>query len=78
MLMQICVFRLIKKSPDIDCLFLNAGTQGSYDIANPQTIDFAKFSNEMTTNCTSLVALTFAFLPFLKSRSKETPTSVIL
>lgn len=69
---------MIKKSPDIDCLFLNAGTQGTYDLANPQTIDFAKFNNEMTINYTSLVALTFAFLPFLKSKSKETPTSVIL
>ena len=70
--------RLIKKSPDIDCLFLNAGTQGTYDLVNPETSDIKRLSNEMTVNYTSLVALALAFLPFLKEKSKDFPTAVIL
>ncbi|PVH68905.1 short-chain dehydrogenase/oxidoreductase [Cadophora sp. DSE1049] len=68
---------VMKKSPDIDCLFLNAGVQGHYDVSSPETIDLEKFNNEMTINYTSLVALTFAFLPFLKEKSVSGPASVI-
>lgn len=70
--------RVIKKSPDIDCLFLNAGVQGHYDVSAPETIDLKKFNDEMTINYTSLVALTFAFLPFLKKRAESGPASIIL
>ncbi|PVH72802.1 NAD(P)-binding protein [Cadophora sp. DSE1049] len=68
---------IIKKSPDIDCLFLNAGVQGHYDVSAPETIDLKKFNDEMTINYTSLVALTFAFLPFLKKKAEAGPASVI-
>ncbi|KAG4433991.1 hypothetical protein IFR05_010540 [Cadophora sp. M221] len=70
---------IIKTHPSIDSLFLNAGIQGHYDVSAPETIDLAKFNNEMTVNYTSLVALTFVFLPFLKAKAKaETdPVSVI-
>lgn len=66
---------LIVRSPDIDCLFLNAGVQNPYDVAKPQHIDFAKY-NEITVNYTSLVAILFAFLPFMKA--KQGPASIIL
>ncbi|KAH9211848.1 oxidoreductase [Leptodontidium sp. 2 PMI_412] len=70
---------IIKTHPDIDSLFLNAGIQGHYDVSSPETIDLAKFNNEMTVNYTSLVALTFAFLPHLKSKAeaKTGPVSII-
>lgn len=69
---------IIKKSPDIDCLFLNAGVQGHYDVSAPETIDLKKFNDEMRINYTSLVALTFAFLPFLKKKAESRPASIIL
>ncbi|KAH7381836.1 hypothetical protein BKA64DRAFT_697655 [Cadophora sp. MPI-SDFR-AT-0126] len=68
---------IIKKSPDIDCLFLNAGVQGHYDVSAPETIDLKKFNDEMRINYTSLVALTFAFLPFLKKKAESRPASII-
>ncbi|KAK0111229.1 hypothetical protein ONS95_001604 [Cadophora gregata] len=61
----------------IDCVFLNAGVQGHYDVSAPETIEFKKFNDEMTTNYTSLVALTFTFLPHLKAKSQAGPASVI-
>ncbi|KAL2065604.1 hypothetical protein VTL71DRAFT_3274 [Oculimacula yallundae] len=70
--------RIITKYPSIDCLFLNAGIQGTYDVSSPSTIDFAKFNHEMTINYTNLVALTFAFLPFLKAKAERGPASIIL
>ena len=64
------------KSPDIDCIFLNAGIQSSVDFSKPETVDLAKFNAEVNTNFTSYVALVHAFIPFLKA--KGTPTGIIL
>jgi len=66
---------VIAKSPDIDCIFLNAGVQSFGDFSKPETVDLAKFNAEVTTNFTSYVALVHAFIPFLKS--KGTPTGII-
>jgi short-subunit dehydrogenase involved in D-alanine esterification of teichoic acids len=74
MLMQ-CL-RITETYPDVDCLFLNAGVQGTYDFSKPVEVDLKKFFSQFNTNFTSIVALTHAFLPFLQS--KKTPTSLIL
>jgi short-subunit dehydrogenase involved in D-alanine esterification of teichoic acids len=62
--------------PDIDCLFLNAGTQSVYDLSDPASFDLERFQSEVHVNYISLVALTHAFIPIFKKR--ETPTSIIL
>jgi short-subunit dehydrogenase involved in D-alanine esterification of teichoic acids len=66
----------MKVSPDIDCLFLNAGIQSAADFSQPESVDLAKFNSEVNINFTSYVALVHAFIPYLKSKS--TPTSIIL
>ncbi len=62
----------MKASPDIDCVFLNAGVQGAYNFSNPETIDMTKFNSEINTNFTAIVALAHAFLPFLQSKKEQT------
>ncbi|KAG0649842.1 Acylglycerone-phosphate reductase [Hyphodiscus hymeniophilus] len=56
---------VMSTSPDIDCIFFNAGVQGQYDFSQPEKVDFAKFAAEFTVNFTSCVALVVAFLPLL-------------
>jgi short-subunit dehydrogenase involved in D-alanine esterification of teichoic acids len=64
--------RVVRSSPDIDCIFLNAGVQRRYNFSQPETVDLAKFNSEMNVNFSSFVALTHAFLPFLKSKKSQT------
>lgn len=66
----------MKSHPDIDCLFLNAGTQNVYDLSDPASFDMGRFQNEVHVNYISLVALAHSFVPIFKRR--DTPTSVIL
>lgn len=66
----------MQASPDIDSIFLNAGTQSHYDFSQPSTVDLPAFNQELKINFTSQVALTHAFLPFLLAQ--ETPTSFLL
>jgi len=61
---------VMKKFPDVDCLFLNAGIQAKYDLTNFENVDLEKFNSEMTVNYTSLVAFAHAFLPFLKKQKQ--------
>ncbi|KAI4243562.1 MAG: hypothetical protein L6R40_003385 [Gallowayella cf. fulva] len=61
--------------PDLDCVFLNAGVQGLYDLTKPDQIDLAAFHQEMSVNFTSFVDISLAFLPFLQS--KQSPTSIV-
>lgn len=65
----------MRASPDIDCLFLNAGMQRRYDFSQPEKVDLAEFNSELTVNYTSFVALTHAFLPYLLK--KPSPSSII-
>jgi short-subunit dehydrogenase involved in D-alanine esterification of teichoic acids len=65
----------MKTSPDIDCVFLNAGVQRSWDFSRPETVDLKEYNKEVDVNYISFVALTHAFLPFLISKSL--PTSLI-
>ncbi|KAJ5378008.1 uncharacterized protein N7496_005417 [Penicillium cataractarum] len=66
---------VIQSYPDIDCLFLNAGTQNVYDLSDPASFDLEKFQNEVHINYISLVALVHAFVPVFTKR--DTPTSII-
>jgi len=66
---------IMSKYPDLDCLFLNAGIQARYDLADPEQFNLDVFNNEMKVNCTSFVALVHAFLPYFQKR--ETAASII-
>ena len=63
---------IMTKSPDIDCVFLNAGIQSTYDFTKSETLDLAKFFTEINTNFNSTVALATAFLPYLQKQKNST------
>jgi len=54
--------------PDIDCVFLNAGTQHMVDLSKPDQVDLAKFHSEINTNFTCQVDLALKFMPFLMTK----------
>ncbi|KAF2092029.1 short-chain dehydrogenase/oxidoreductase [Saccharata proteae CBS 121410] len=58
--------------PDLDCVFLNSGIQRGMNFTRPETLDLASFDNELTTNYTSFIHLTVAFLPFLQQKKSRT------
>ncbi|KAL1606314.1 hypothetical protein SLS60_003716 [Paraconiothyrium brasiliense] len=62
----------IKQYPTIDAIFLNAGMQRHYNFASPSTVKLSQFNEEITTNFTSFVALTHAFLPHLLESANPT------
>lgn len=68
--------RITKTSPDIDCIFLNAGMQRPFDFSKPENVDLSLFNSETLINYTSLVNVTHAFLPYLLAR--EGPSGIIL
>lgn len=70
------VNKIISSYPELDCVFLNAGVQGVYDLTKPSQLDLAGFHKEMDVNYTSLVNITLAFLPFLQA--KQSPSSIVL
>ncbi|KAF2112879.1 oxidoreductase [Lophiotrema nucula] len=61
----------LKSYPTIDCLFLNAGMVRWYNFAEPKSVDIGGFFEEMNTNFTALVALTYAFLPYFLEAKGE-------
>jgi len=66
----------MKASPDIDCVFLNAGIQSGGNFAKPETVNLAEYDESIKINYTSIVHLTHAFVPYFIA--KTTPTSFIL
>lgn len=66
----------MRSSPDIDCIFLNAGVQRRHDFSKPESVNLAEFHTETTINYTSFVALTQAFLPYLLKK-QPAKTSII-
>ncbi|PYH91422.1 short-chain dehydrogenase/oxidoreductase [Aspergillus ellipticus CBS 707.79] len=64
---------IMRQSPDIDSIFLNAGTQAPQDLTS--AFDLSGFHEEIKINFSSFVALTHAFLPYLQKKSD--PTSFI-
>ncbi|RDW91757.1 hypothetical protein BP5796_01151 [Coleophoma crateriformis] len=61
--------------PDLDCVFLNAGIQSPISFGDPSKLDISAFLHECDVNFSSLVALTYGFLPFLMT--KQEPTGFI-
>ncbi|KAL4950710.1 hypothetical protein BDW69DRAFT_197065 [Aspergillus filifer] len=62
---------------DIDCVYFNAGTRQAYNLASDEGWDLKRFNEEVHLNFNSAVALSPAFLPFLKKRAEEVPASLI-
>ena len=62
--------KIIKDNPDLDCVILNSGVQRAFDFTKSETLDLSVLSQEVTTNYTSAVFLTAAFLPHLKAQSQ--------
>lgn len=60
---------IIKDNEDLDCVILNSGIQRAFDFSKPETVDLTVIADEVTTNYTSAVYLTAAFLPHLKQKS---------
>lgn len=65
------VTNITKTHTDLDCIILNSGIQRGFDFSKPETIDLDVVQTEFTTNYLSYLALTNAFLPFLKSQKEE-------
>ncbi|KAL2056876.1 hypothetical protein ABVK25_002615 [Lepraria finkii] len=66
------VTNITKTHPDLDCVMLNSGIQRGFDFSKPETVDLDVVRTEFNTNYLSYLALTNAFLPFLKSKKEET------
>lgn len=58
---------VIAAHPDIDCVVVNAGIQRAFNFTKPESVDLDAIGLEVTTNYLSVVHLTTAFLPHLKS-----------
>ncbi|KAM0261880.1 hypothetical protein ACHAQJ_002083 [Trichoderma viride] len=70
------VNKVVQTYPDLDCVFLNSGTQTQTKLTRPAEIDLDLFHHEFEVNYTSIVNLTLKFLPHLEK--KDYPTSVIV
>lgn len=68
--------RVVETYPDLDCVFLNSGTQTQAKLTRPAEIDLDAFHHEFEVNYISVVNLTIKFLPHLEK--KDYPTSVIV
>lgn len=64
--------KVTAEHPDIDSIILNSGIQRSFNFAKPETVDLNTMEEELSTNYTSCVHLTMAFLPFLKAQKTQT------
>lgn len=59
---------VVASHPDLDCLVVNSGIQRAFNFADPASVDLDVLGVELTTNYTSAVYLTAAFLPQLRTR----------
>jgi len=62
---------VLGRHPDIDCVVFSSGIQRAFDFGKPEAVDLAILDGELTTNYTSYVHLTKAFLPHLQSISSQ-------
>ena len=62
---------ITKTHTDLDCVILNSGIQRGFDFSKPETVDLKLVQTEFATNYLSVLALTNAFLPFLKNKKEE-------
>ncbi|RFU81178.1 hypothetical protein TARUN_1024 [Trichoderma arundinaceum] len=70
------VNKVVEAYPDLDCVFLNSGTQTMAKLTRPAEIDIDAFHHEFNVNYTSIVNLTLKFLPHLQK--KDYPTGLIV
>ena len=68
--------RIVRSYPDLDCVFLNSGTQHQIRLSRPAEVDLAAFHAEMSTNFSRLVDLSVKFLPHLLQ--KPFPTALVV
>jgi short-subunit dehydrogenase involved in D-alanine esterification of teichoic acids len=61
---------LTQAFPDTDCVVVNAGIQRAFDFTKPESLDLESLGVELTTNYTSAVHLTAAFLPHLVAQEQ--------
>ncbi|KAL8823153.1 MAG: hypothetical protein Q9191_006128 [Dirinaria sp. TL-2023a] len=66
------VSQVTNTNPDLDCVFINAGTQSIIDFTQPSKVNLGDFHSEIETNFTSFVDLTTKFLPFLMEKKEQT------
>jgi short-subunit dehydrogenase involved in D-alanine esterification of teichoic acids len=64
--------KIAQEHPDIDSIVVNSGIQRSFDFSRPETINLDVLDEELTTNYTSYIHLTMAFLPLLQSQKFQT------
>nr|XP_036589881.1 short-chain dehydrogenase reductase family [Colletotrichum truncatum]KAF6801886.1 short-chain dehydrogenase reductase family [Colletotrichum truncatum] len=63
---------VIRRFPDIDCVFINSGIQSIARLSQPETVDMDAFRNEINTNFLGVADLTMKFLPELQKKSYPT------
>ncbi|KAH7141044.1 hypothetical protein EDB81DRAFT_692650 [Dactylonectria macrodidyma] len=67
---------IVEQYPDLDCVFLNSGTQSQVRLSNPTDVDLDAFHQEVSTNFNRLVDLSIKFLPHLQK--KPSPNALII
>ncbi len=67
---------MVESYPDLDCVFLNSGTQSQVQLSKPAEVNLEAAHSEINTNFTSIVNLMIKFLPHLQS--KKIPTALIV
>ena len=63
---------ITKTYAELDCVFLNAGVQSVFNLAEREQVVLPAFHSEISTNFSAFVDLTVKFLPFLMSKKTET------
>ncbi|SPQ24266.1 24ef7a7e-2341-47dc-8cb3-e8a86d3d2e6f [Thermothielavioides terrestris] len=74
--MDAFVEKIVTTYPDLDCVFLNSGTQHPVRLSRPAEVDLAAFHAEIATNFSRLVDLSLKFLPHLLA--KPVPTALVV
>ncbi|KAL7285167.1 hypothetical protein ACG7TL_000259 [Trametes sanguinea] len=68
----------VSNYPDLDAVIFSSGIQHIFDFTKPDTIDFNKFQDEISTNYISIFKLIVLFLPHvLKLSDKGRPSFVV-
>ncbi|KAH6648020.1 hypothetical protein BKA67DRAFT_579221 [Truncatella angustata] len=73
---DVFIEHVLSQYPELDCVFLNSGIQGSTRLSHAAEFDLVKFHHEINVNFTSVVNLIMKFLPHLQAR--EIPTALIV
>lgn len=69
-------YSVVQTYPDLDCVFLNSGTQSRPNLTESEEIDLEAFHYDFQVNYTSIVNLILRFLPHLQK--KDYPTALIV